>query len=108
MDITEVQKIVSEERAAWVFVSARLSDDELLRRRERWHNGLAMFFAFALLVGYFVLPTLWSRIGEHIAIYGTWATLAAFLLAARQHSARANRCRDVRQFLKNQLHEPSV
>ena len=102
MDITEAQKIVSRERAAWLFVSAKLTDDELLRRRERWHNGLAMFFVFALLVGYFVLPTLWSHIGEQVAIYGTWGTLVGFIFAARQHSTLGNRCRDVREFLRSQ------
>jgi len=108
MDITEAQKIVSRERAGWLFVAAKLSDDELLRRRERLHNGLAMFFAIAVLVGYFVLPILWGQIGERIAIYGTWGTLIAFIFAARQHSVTANHCREVREYLKSQLHEPST
>lgn len=107
MDIIQAQQIVDRESAAWLFVAVGLSDDGLLRGRESWHNGLAILFAFALLVGCFVPPTLWTQIGEHIAMYGTWGTLAGFLLAARQHRALGIRCRRGRELLRVG-HEPSA
>jgi len=108
MDVAEAQKFVSDERGRSFWNAARLSDDELLLRRERLHNGLAMVFAFALLIGYFMLPTIWGRIGENAAIYGTWANLAGFFLAAVQQSDMGNKCRSVREFLKAQSPTPSA
>jgi hypothetical protein len=108
MDISEAQSFVSRERVRWYLGAAGLSDDELLRSRERLHNGLSMFFAFAFLVGYFILGTLLSRFGDLIALYGTLCTLIVFVLAARRHILKARDCRDVREFLKSQLREPSA
>lgn len=108
MDIAEARKFVSEERTRWLPGAFGFSDDELLLRRERLHNALSMIFAFALLIGYFVFPTLGSQLGDLVAIYGTWAALAGCFFAAIQQGAVAGQCRSVREFLKSEFQAPQV
>jgi hypothetical protein len=94
MDIAEAQKCVSRERTRWFSVFSDVPDDELLRRRERWFNGWAMFFGMAVLPSYF-----WAG---QFGIIGWWLCLAAEVLAARHYSKEADECRDARQALKGQ------
>jgi hypothetical protein len=108
MDIAEARKFVSQERTRWLPGAVGLSDEELLLRRERLHNALSVVFAFTLLIGYFVFPTLGSQLGDLIAIYGTWAALAGCFFAAVQQGTVASQCRNVREFLKGELQAPSA
>jgi hypothetical protein len=109
MDISDAHKLVGRERARWFAAAAgSLSDDQLLCRHERLFNGITMTLAIGCLVGYFVLPILYSQMGEYASIYGTWGTLVGFFIGARQCSVTANRCRAARKLLNSQLHEPSA
>lgn len=72
-------------------MSARLSDDELLRRRERLFNGLTLFFGAA------VLPTAFCAGGYLFLVGEVWA--------ARRCSAIADECRDARQLLGGQAED---
>lgn len=106
MDIAEAQKFVSRERAHWWLGAVGLADGELLLRRERLHNALAMGFAFALLFGYFLLPTFFSSFGDCAAIYLTWGSLTGFFYTAVQQGVAASQCRMVREFLEGNSPTP--
>jgi hypothetical protein len=102
MDILDARKIISRERARWFAAAAgSLSDDKLLCRHERLFNGMTLTLALGCLVEYFVLPTLWGHFGDYAMIYGTWGTLVAFFISARQCSVTANRCRTARKLLNS-------
>ncbi len=95
MDITEAQKCLSRERSRWFSVSSKVSDDELLRRRERLFNGLTIFFGMAVLPSFFL--------AGQFGIIGWWLCLATEVFAARHYSKEADECRDARQILKVQI-----
>jgi len=95
MDIAEAEKCLRRERSRWLPFAARLSDDELLRRRERLFNGLAMFFAFAILPSWFF--------GGLLGVYGQSGVIVGEIFAARHFSDLGNRCRDGREILRNRV-----
>jgi hypothetical protein len=100
MEISEAQKCIELERSRWLSIAARVSDDELMRRRERLLNRFTMFFAlFALassfLAGLFGLGT-----------WGCFICVAGAFVAARQCTKEADHCRDARQLLeKSGVHD---
>jgi len=108
MDISDAHKLVSKERARWFAAAGSLSDDHLLCRHEHLYNGLTMALAISCLVGYFVFPLLYSRMGECAAICGTWGTLVGCFIGARQCSVTANRCRAARKLMNSHSHETSA
>ena len=95
MNTNEAKEFVRLERARWLPGWGGGSDKEMLRRRERLLNGATMFFAFLALGSLFWAGLLgWGVWGWYVAVVGTG-------LLARQCSAHANRCRDVREFLQS-------
>jgi hypothetical protein len=93
MNVQEAQLFVEQERGRWWLTPHGIGDAELLRRRERLLNGLTMALALFALASYCLSGFLgWGWYGFVVCVAG-----AAIL--ARQCSAHANRCRDVREFL---------
>ncbi len=93
MNTQEAQLFVEEERSRWRLASRNLTDAELLRRREKLFNGLTMASALFALVSYFLSGLL------GLGWYGFVVFVIGAGILARQCSARANLCRDVREFL---------
>ena len=94
MNAKDAKEFVRSERARWLPGRGKGSDAEMLRQRERLMNGLTMLFALVALVSFFCAGVLgWGVWGWYFAVVG-----AAF--TARQFSAHANRCREVRRSLE--------
>lgn len=100
MEIAEAQRCVSRERARWLPFAGRLSNDELLRHREHLFNGLTMVLALA------ILPT-WL-FGGALGTVGVLLVIGGEVFAARHYSNMGNQCRDARELLEGQPHEPSA
>ena len=100
MESSEAQKIVARERARWFAFSPRLSDEALLRRRERLFNGFTMVLALATLPTWFF--------GGLLGTLGMFLAIAGEVVAARYFSNLGNQCRDVRELLRSRFHESSA
>lgn len=82
-----------------------LPDDEFLRRREGFHNGLTMVLALMLPFGYFVIPGIIGSVFGMNSFAGISLSLVLLLglvSAARICSRIADRCRDARRLLRNE------
>ena len=99
MTFDEAQNFVSCARSHWILGGCKLPDDRFLRWRERLHNGMTMFFAILVLIGFFFLPGIWGLHGVIAMMYWKFGVLSAFVFAARRHSVTANQFRDVRRFM---------
>ena len=95
MDIQQANDFLRRERARWPFAARDVSDAELMNRRERLFNGLTMAFALIALVSFFWVGILgWGVWGWYVCVVGA-------VVAARQCSAHADRCRKARQILQD-------
>jgi hypothetical protein len=94
MNTNEANEFVRSERARWLPGQGGSSDVAMLLQRERLLNGLTMLFALIALVSFFWAGVLgWGVWGWYFAVVGAGYT-------ARQCSAHANRCREVRESLQ--------
>ena len=91
MDVGTAHKQLERERDRWFSRAAEISDDELLRRRERFFNGLTLFFGAAVLPSAFICGS-----------FGGWGQLCFWgeIWIARRCSVVANQCRDAREILR--------
>jgi hypothetical protein len=93
MNSQEAKAFVERERNRWLLGTRGISDAEFMRRRERLLNGLSMTFALLALVSAF-----WAGVVGW-GVYGWYFSIAGCVIAARQCSLHANRCREARRVL---------
>ena len=97
MNPTEAQTFLNRQRFPRFITRRAASDTDLLRRRERLFNGLTMFFGTTF-------PLVWIVGGTFADALGSYSAVFIWICLCRQCSARADRCRDVREFFESTAH----
>lgn len=92
MEISEAQKYVDRERSRWFTFGVKVSDEELMRRREQLLGGSTMILAFFALFSYLL--------AGNLGYFGWFVCLFGGAFAARYCGVEADHCRAVREFLQ--------